>query len=394
MSRIPPHSPDIERDLIASMLTSQTSVETALDTVTSEDFYLPKHKRIVAAISRLAIEGKPIDPGSVALEASLPVVELRELASQVPASMAVRHYASVVAEKAGFYRTIRYAESLKDAAYDENTEQVDRMLGDPLEAIFPNHEPASGPTEASALAAEDHQTDWKVENLLGTQEVVMWVGEPGFGKSTLLRQMAVCIASGLHPFERYPIEPKTVLMVDCQESRGQASLALRGLLDLAGQSYKGRLFIEPRPQGIDLTTRRHARWLDSLVAKVGADVVILGPLYNLIRGASGRSKQSEETAELGMNALSDLMVRRDCSLMIEAHAPHGDEMRVRGSKLWEDFPDFGFGLVPDKDYQDRAVDVRRFRGDRHSDRDWPARFVQGHRNSWPWEPAQATRRVA
>lgn len=389
MSRVPPHSIDAERDLIASMLLSRHGAETALDVVTSEDFYDPDHRVIVAAVGRLLIAGKPIDPGAVALEAKLSPVDLRERAAQVPASMSVRHYASVVAEKAALVRAIRLADAVLDAAYDEDSDRVDTLLSSPMDAIFPNFEQPEGPTEASELAAEDHATDWVIDGLLGKHEILMVVGEPGQGKSTWLRQFAVCASSGKHPFSRSRIRPISVLIVDAQESRAQASRAIRPLLDLAGSSYQGRLFIEARPQGIDLTTPRHQRWLDALVVKSQAELVILGPLYNLIRGASGRSKQSEETAELGMNALSDLMVRRDVALIVEAHAPHGDDMRVRGSKLWEDWPDFGFGFIPDLSLGDRrAFDVQKFRGDRHSGRRWPLRFVQGHDGSWPWEPGE------
>jgi hypothetical protein len=71
--------------------------------------------------------------------------------------------------------------------------------------------------------------------------------------------------------------------------------------------------------------------------------------------------------------------------MIEAHAPHGSEMRVRGSKLWEDWPDFGFGLLPNAPGKARAMSVQRFRGDRHADREWPTGFAQGAAGHWPWE---------
>lgn len=394
MSRIPPHAIEVEADLLATMLASPRSAEIGLDALTSADFYVPAHARIFAAISRLTLAGRAVDPGLVAEELGRPASELRELAAQAPASLPTRHYASVIAEKAVLRRTLMLCDELARHAYDEQMDRIEELLADPFASLSPNVETADGPTEASVLAGEDHETDWVVEGLLGRHEVVMIVGEPGQGKSTWLRQFAVCVTSGLHPFRRSPIVPIRVLIVDAQESRAQASRAIRPLLQLAGDRYRGGLFVEPRPQGLDLTSPRHQRWLDALVVKCKADLVILGPLYNLIRGAAGRSKQSEETAELGMNALSDLMVRRNCSLIVEAHAPHGDEMRVRGSKLWEDFPDFGFGFVPDLGYQEgRAMDVKRFRGDRHSDRHWPSRFVQGHQGSWPWEASQAERRL-
>jgi len=395
MTRPIPHSVEMEEAVLGAMLLSPGyAVGPVLDLLASDDFYVPAHGRVFAAICARHHAGQAIDASLVASDTGRPVDELRALAAGTPASMNVGEYARIVAEKAALRRAIQLADSLAAAAYEGDVTAIDGMLADPMARILPNFEPVAPPTEAAALAGEEHSTEYVVKGLLARLEIVLWVGEPGFGKSTLLRQMGVCMASGLHPFTRTAIPPLRVLIVDCQESRAQASHAIRPLLRLASHRYTGSLWVEPRPQGLDLTTPRHQRWLDAKVAAVSPDVVILGPLYNMVRGASGRSKQSEETAELAAATLGELMVRRNCALMVEAHAPHGDEMRVRGSKLWEDWPDFGFGLVPDANAVGRAMDVRRFRGDRHSGRDWPARYVQGGKGSWPWECSEAKLRVA
>lgn len=395
MSRVPPHSLEMEEALIGSMLLSSTAVAAGLDLCAPDDFYKPLHAQAFTAISALAQAGSAIDPALVAQALGRPTIELLTIQGNTPASANAGHYARVVAEYGALRRTIALAGELSDAAYSKDADAIDRMLADPMATIMPNYEPITEPIEASVLASEDYAPDFVIPNCLARQEIAMWVGEPGHGKSTLLRQCGTRISSGQHPFTGVRCRPMRVLMIDAQESRGQAGLEIRKMLRIAGDDYRGMLWIEPCPQGIDLTTRRHQRWLDAKVAKVRADLVILGPLYNLVRGDPSRTKHSEETAELGMNALTDLMVRRDVALMIEAHAPHGNEMRVRGSKLWEDFPDFGFGLVPDESHKGgRAVDVVRFRGDRHHRPGWPIRYVQGLRGEWPWVALHAEDRRA
>lgn len=387
MIRTPPQSLEAEEAVLGICLWGGDQANVALDLLTSDDFHGPGHAGVFAGIGKLHHAGKAISPELVALEVGTPKSRLLDLKVNAPVAGLVRPYAEVVAEKAAFRRAIRLAEAVESAAYEEDVDTIDALLADPMSRVLPERDQVAGPTELTDLLAEDHRVDYLVPRLLARQEIVLWVGEPGSGKSTLLRQFAMCVTSGLHPIRRSDITPITALILDCQESRGQAKDALEKIARVAADRYKGRLFIEPRPQGLDLTAPRHQRWLDGLVAKCGADLVILGPLYNMVRGAQGRSKHAEETAEIAAAALSELMVRRNCALMVEAHAPHGDEMRVRGSKLWEDWPDFGFGLVPEKGPK-RAMEVRRFRGDRHSHRDWPARWVQGHAGSWPWEPTE------
>lgn len=388
MGREIPHSPEMERAALGSMLMTGAARVLGLDMLAVDDFHDPAHGQIFAAISQLVQAGSAVDAGLVANASGIDSASVSSLIGAVPASMNAKNYVGIVAELGAFRRAIGLAETLAGAAYAQDAETVDRLLADPMAAIMPNYEPVSLPRPARELAALDYYPDFVIPGLLARLEILMVVGGPGQGKSTLLRQIAVCASSGLHPFTRTRIQPVRVLIIDCQESAGQAGAEIKKLLELAGEDYRDLLWIEPVPQGIDISTRRWQRWLDAKVAKCQADLVIAGPLYNMIRGANGRSKQSEETAELGMNALGDLMVRRNVALIVEAHSPHGDEMRVRGSKLWEDWPDFGFGLVTDDTYlEGRAFDRVRFRGDRHHRPAWPSRFLQGHPGGWPWEGA-------
>jgi hypothetical protein len=381
--RQPPHDLGIEAGALGAMLLYGQHRQTGLNVLTFEDFYLPFHRAVFGAMLELDHAGQAVDARIVADKTTVDITKILGLEAECPLSPPA--YMDRVRRDGALRRAIRLGERVQDAGYDGDLDLLDELLGDPLADVLPEAETIVLRSARDAVrAAHDNPKRFVVPGLLARLEVLMIVAPPGAGKSMWLRQFAVLCASGMHPFRRTPMPPITVAIIDCQESFEQAGDELSRLLDLAGDAFDdSRLFIETRPQGIDISVRKHQRWLDAYVKATDADLVILGPLYNAIRGAAGRSKQSEETAELGMNALGDLMVRRDVALLVEAHAPHGEVMRIRGSKLWEDWADFGHGFVPDEKYDGRAMDLHPFRGDRHSGRGWPRRYVQGM--TWPWE---------
>lgn len=375
-----PYDADAERAVIGAMLLSVDPRGMALDLLEPADFYVPDHRQLFGQIAELHHAGKPIDYVSLQRTPD----ELRSFQDDAPISLAVRSNAARVRDRAAARRALVLADELRERAEAVDLEAIETLIGRAPEILATPGMNVDPPIEASLLAEEDHTPDWLVNDLLARYEIALFVGEPGHGKSTLLRQIGTCLASGMHPFTRVPIIPLRVMLLDCQDSRGSAGRAIRKLLHLSGDRYRGTMYVELRPQGVDLTTRRDQRWLEAKVASVRADVVIAGPLYNMVRGANGRPKHAEETAELAGSFLSELVVRRNCALLIEAHAPHGEELRVRGSKYWEDWAAFGFGLQSGRG-DERRFEVKRFRGDREAGREWPREFVQGAVGHWPWE---------
>ncbi len=85
-----------------------------------------------------------------------------------------------------------------------------------------------GGRELDAFLETDLPThDWLVPGLLERQDRVILTGPEGGGKSTLLRQMAVQFASGIHPFGGDLFEPLRVLLLDLENSSRQVHRGLR-----------------------------------------------------------------------------------------------------------------------------------------------------------------------
>jgi hypothetical protein len=213
--------------------------------------------------------------------------------------------------------------------------------------------------------------------------------------SVLMRQLAVCLAAGLHPFHHdpNPAGPAKVLVLDCENSEAQSRRAYRPLMNTAAAARmpvkRGQLAIDCRPEGVDLTRADGRAWLMRRVESVMPDVLVIGPIYQLHTG----DPASEEHARKVTVALTEARTTARCALLMEAHAPHATgygprALRPAGSSLWMRWPEFGYGIRPVEDErsadEDRARRLVPWRGAR-DERQWPQFLRQGHgHGAWPW----------
>ena len=294
-----------------------------------------------------------------------------------------RKWAEAVAKRlTGYAAALRFVEAVtgKDAA--------DHIAaGNGLDEFVPMAEPPIthddiGPrTEAveldDFLGVEDPEYDWVVPGLIERGDRVILTGGEGKGKSTLLRQLAVQLASGIHPFNGGPITPVRVLLVDLENSQRQTRRKIRPLREAAGDRYKPEpgLHIRVRPGGIDLLDSDDGRWLLDLATDVRPDVLITGPIYKL----AGGDPTEERTAKVVSMWLDRIRTDARCSLIIEAHSPYAASggkrpERPYGASLWSRWPEFGLYLSPEGH-------LRHWRGPR-DEREWPAALQRG--GEWPW----------
>ncbi len=247
-------------------------------------------------------------------------------------------------------------------------------------------------TVGEFLTGSDAPFDWVIPGLLERSDRLILTGSEGLGKSVLFRQLAVCAAAGLHPFTNEDVPQQRVLYVDCENGVSQLRYALRPLVGQAkkfGQDPSEHLFIEPRPEGLDLTRAEDEMWLVKRVSALQPALLLTGPLYRL----HAKNPNDEEPARQVARVLDRCRAAANCALVVEAHAGHAfggqgqgasqRPVRPTGTSLWLRWPEFGYGLraVEDYDPQNRRVEFVPWRGDR-SQRDWPKRLKAG--GDWPW----------
>jgi hypothetical protein len=403
LDRTPPNDIAAERAVLGCCMNNPKLVEQIR--LVGADFYRSVHETIWNAIRELTARGVPSDWVAVnailAEQGNLPRVGgtpyLHDLVSETTVTVNVDYYAAIIQDRSGRRKMI-----------DEMVRGLQDAYGsaDPLEAILGRAEarlssvPSRDDSDLDALMNLDEflaqpipADDWVIPDLMARGDRLVLTGLEGLGKSILMRQIAMCAAAGIHPFNGMACEPKTVLFIDAENPKvimmktiGQ----LRHAVSVHGFTIDAkRWWIERRPQGLDLSDAKDRLWLQRRVQLVQPDLLCIGPAYKLYLG--GQGEREEDLARQVTSALDVVREMVGCALILEHHSPHSPpgvktrNVRPIGSSLWLRWPEFGLGIRhadrPDA-YDRRLVDVVPWRGSR-DERPWPDQ-LESPGNGMPW----------
>jgi replicative DNA helicase len=403
--RVPPHDLDAERAVLGACMLSLPVARQMTNALSPEDFYRPAHATVLSVFAALLREGEPVDPITVVarlrasgdLERCGGIEYVMGLPSAVPSAGSADWYARIVVDCATARQLIAAAGRVADLGYtagEDAHEAAERAVAVVREVRDRTRD--TGPESVAAdlhdFLAVEESYDWLIPGLLERGDRLVLTAGEGSGKSTLIRQLAIATAAGLHPFTGKPIDPLRVLYLDCENS---ASMTRRKLAPLTGtaarlgrQVPRERMFVECRPEGVDFTRGADRSWLLRHIERVMPQLLVVGPVYRLHAG----DPNSEELARKVSAVIDEARAIARCAVVMEAHSPHSTgfgqqrPLRPLGSSLWMRWPEFGYGLRPLTDPQ--AIDRHAhafvpWRGAR-DERDWP-QYVQ-YGATWPWVP--------
>jgi len=369
------------------------------------DFYQPIHETIWRTISDLAGAGKPTDPVSV-----LDALTTAGLAARIggapylhdclqTATLSagllsdhveiVRNHATVRRTLEALDEARRVVRSAGSTDPEQILERVERLIG-----AVPSRD--SGDYDSLMTLDEFLDRDlgpveWVIPGLLAKRERLIVTAGEGVGKSTLMRQFALCAAAGMHPLTGRSFPAVKTLVIDCENEERimQEELdLLRSAIRAHGNNPGHRLMIDRREEGLDLADPADRRWLSRRVEAMNPDLLVIGPAYKLYVG--GSKDRDEDLARSVTSYLDKLRSRHGFALILEHHSAkgHGGGKRTIepfGSSLWMRWPEFGIGLShaehpAGKDL--RLVDVTHWRGQRARGRVWPFRLQAGEGLPW------------
>lgn len=238
------------------------------------------------------------------------------------------------------------------------------------------------------LDTSEPEYNWVVEGLLERRDRVILTGPEKAGKSTLLRQVAVRFAAGLHPFDERRTEPANVFFVDTENNRADQKRKFRPLRDLVRDAggEPGGLQLISRPGGLDLRRPESLELLDEIADFVWVpDVLVIGPAYKLGSG----DPSSEEVAREVTGALDAFRTKHDCAVLLEHHTPHAGANGRRphrpiGSSLWGRWCEVALHLS--------AQGVLSRWQPMRDPREWPEKLRRG--DTWPWVAETASAELA
>lgn len=143
LGRIPPQSIEGEQSVLGSMLIDKEVIPTVLEILKPDDFYRPDHKEIYDVIVELFDRAQPIDLVTVSerlkLHGKLELVGgleyLTNIATAVPTTANVKHYAKIVEEKALLRKLIKTSSDIVDMGFSAG-EEVSFILDKAEQGIF------------------------------------------------------------------------------------------------------------------------------------------------------------------------------------------------------------------------------------------------------------------
>jgi 5S rRNA maturation endonuclease (ribonuclease M5) len=215
----------------------------------------------------------------------------------------------------------------------------------------------------------------------------------GHGKSTLLRQLAVMTACGIHPFTFNDMPRQKVLLIDAENHPDQVLESWQKMVNLA-KHYGHELredeliVLETWDMDLDLTSEEGAAYLLGQVHGHQPKLVGIGPLYNL----SSRDLSEHQVATRLKQSINAARAVSGAAFIMEHHAPHGQggterSVRPYGSSVFLKWPDFGHGLKPDT--EEGVYELQKTRFNRVRGREFPPymRWGRPENMEWDWMPA-------
>lgn len=409
LEKAQPHDEAAEMGVLRACFFDRTMCKTVITNLDPADLYKPAHETILIAIGEMYAAGQSIDPITLKrhlnekgdLQRAGGAGYLFTISGDALSLSSPDHAADYVEIVQGLARRrelIKHHVAGVNDAYNTRTptgDLLEKTVAAAREIRDRSQTGADLPTE-DILDFVQHEDvyDWVVPGLLERSDRLILTASEGGGKSTLLRQMSVTLAAGIHPFRTFEmVDPIRVLTLDCENSAASSRRKFKPLLAAAEHIEqpirRGMFHIECQPAGLDLTRAKDRAWMMRRVERIKPDVLIIGPIYRLHAG----DPNSEELARKVSVVIDDARATAGCAVLMEAHAPHGNGMGPRslrplGSSLWMRWPEFGFGLRPVED-EKSAQNAEGARGRRvvpwrgmRDERDWPQFIRQG--DKWPW----------
>lgn len=385
-----------EQAVLGCVLRDNNVYRTANTILTGEDFENPHYGAIFDGIGRITATGQKVDVATIELH--FPEWEVRGVSSAEPWEwLDAGPYPELVREAASVVRTAslrrrgrevlgRGLQDIGDTGTDPAVvlERVNReLIGTPrgeFETV----------TLTDVLNTPD-DSDWIIPGLLEAKDRLIITGHEGLGKTTLVRQMLILPAAGIHPFTHDPIPPVTALVIDAENTAKQWMRAAgwmarhARIVNKTDPGPRVHMALSGRLNILDPST------LGAIHRKIDEHkpgIVFIGPLYRLAINMNTDEQIAPVIAAL------DSIRDRGVALLVEAHAGHAlgpggvRDVRPRGSSALLGWPEFGFGIR--KDLTDgsgpNVFDFVAWRGAREQ-RDWPAQLRRGNRDQgdWPWE---------
>jgi replicative DNA helicase len=379
VERIPPQSLEAEATVLGAALIDPEAFDVAADILRPQHFYAHVHESIFGVMLDLRQGAAPVEVLSVAdelrdrdaLERCGGIAYLRSLTDTVQTASSVAYYAGVVREKALLRGLIHAGGEIATAGY-EGDDDVQHAIGyasKALNAVIETAAPKRAVKMIDALKRHDERakrgnvylTPWpKLDRLTSGftgDELVVWAGETGVGKSFLENMLAAYVAEHYGAVAIFATEMgefKTVERLIALYSGVSTRRQRENLFAERGESspfakpfdkweaervFDARVVLELLPIYVfdgSLSSDEIVSQCRRLHREVGLRSVFvdtLGAVAEIATGAVGRGEPStHERQKRAVSALKALSGEIDAPVHVAHHLSRPDSRGVRSAK--------------------------------------------------------------
>ena len=342
LRRVPPHSVEAEQAVLGGILIRNSIFHTFVDTLSSEDFYLPAHQTLYACFLELYRQSAPIDLVSVAsylkdrneLENVGGAAYLAELAQTVVGGANAEYYSKIVRDKSLLRSLIGVSSDIISNCFDQ-TRPVDGLLDEAEQAVFSVSERTTNKAFRSSrelvsdvfemLTKRANSNDMvtgvttgynRLDQMtagLQPSDLIIVAARPSMGKTAFTLNMAMRAAVQENvPVAIFSLEMSMDQLMQrmlCAWAKVDLSHMRRGYLDTdewnrlyAAADVLGQapLFIDDTPALSPLELRARTR---RLKAESGVGMVMVDYLQ-LMRGSRRTDSREQEISEISRSLKS------------------------------------------------------------------------------------------
>ena len=208
---------------------------------------------------------------------------------------------------------------------------------------------------ADDFCAQPSPISWLVKRWIQSQALVMVHGPSGGGKTFVVLDWCLRMASGIEDWSGHKVRPGNVVYL-----AGEGHHGLRGRVAAWKHHHQaGKLKMWLSKDGCDLNTPTgYLKVVEQVrMLKDRPSVIVVDTLHRFLSG----DENSAQDAKTMLDACNALMQEFDCSVILVHHTGVSDEAqhRARGSSAWRGALDIEISIIPGKDDQPMQIVQRK-----------------------------------
>lgn len=357
-----PNSAESERAILGAIILTNDVAKDAIERLRLDDFYTPSHQRIFAAMAALQKRGSEINPILIgeelkkdhALESVGGISFIANLSYGLPHSTNISHYAAHLRDTAARRRGMRMCAALTARCSDLSTPWTESVEWARRQTVDLETAKESSLIQSwKEVRGLDLPHGDQVVHELERSELGMINSVAGVGKSTLIRNLILSLASG-RPFANIAPwrKPRRVVLLDFETRLRRLRKDINKMLEAFSSEERALIdenfhvicdrLVNDEP--LSLSTAEHMACVVRDVRSFRADIVVVDTISAAF--AVQEENSNSEVMRVILKPLGRLARETQSAVLGAHHVGKSGTEEGRGEKVYRGRGASAFGTFP------------------------------------------------